>query len=91
MKSRDSVVWALIPLRLGNERKINLIAENWLRFQIDTTYNIAFQTLETRVIICKAENIGVIVAITFGSDENPAIRALMRPYSERRRVVVLRS
>jgi hypothetical protein len=90
MKSRDSVVWALIPLRLGNERKINLITENWLRFQIDTTYNIAFQTLETRVIICKAENIGVIVAITFGSDENPA-RALVRHYSERRRVVVLRS
>jgi hypothetical protein len=32
----------------------------------------------------------VIVAITFGSDENPA-RALVRHYSERRRVVVLRS
>jgi hypothetical protein len=90
MKSRDSVVWAFIPLRLGNE-KDKLDRKELLRFQIDTTYNIAFQTLETRVIICKAENIGVIVAITFGSDENPAIRALMRHYSERRRVVVLRS
>jgi hypothetical protein len=38
-------------------RKISLFAKNWLRFQIDTTYIIAFHMIETKVIICKTETL----------------------------------
>jgi len=38
-------------------RKISLIAKNWLRFQIDTTYIVAFHMLEIKVIICKTETL----------------------------------